>query len=261
MKTETKQLKITVEQIHKLLRKRHAEDVYVSECKTGPSPCPRLDAWAMRKAWIHPCATGYEIKVDRNDFMNDKKWPSYLPFCHEFYFVCPSELISKEEVGSEAGLIWVAKSGNILYTKKKAPYRNVIIPSELYGYLLMARVQVIREQETRSQTEYYRSWFEASEANTILGHEIARKIRRKVDEQVKDVRLLNQKLEHQIEQLEAAKRILQDLGIDTNTYVGTFKKQISAVLNGIPADFELAVYNAHAGLGRFLNHLKDLKKE
>jgi len=256
----SKQVKLVSSQIHVLLRRKHVEDVYVSECKIGPSPCPRLDAWAMRKSWTHPCAIGYEIKVDRSDFLNDKKWPEYLPFCHEFYFVCTSGLITKEEISPEVGLMWVAESGNVLYTKKKAPYRKVTIPSTLYEYLLMARIKI--SCEMGSQVELYQNWFENSEANTELGREIARKIRKKVDNEVGNLRQHNKQLEQHLEQLEAAERVLKELNIDVDrTYVGDFKKKLKEVLNGIPADFEMSIHNAHSYLGQLLNQLKKQSEE
>ena len=58
-----------------MLEIRHSEDIYVPECKSGQSwgndTCYRLDEWAMKKSYSKPLITGYEIKVSRNDFMND----------------------------------------------------------------------------------------------------------------------------------------------------------------------------------------------
>jgi len=261
-----KTVKRTADQLKTLLRKKHIEDVFVSECKTGPSPCPRLDAWAMIKSWRHPCAIGYEIKVDRSDFLNDQKWPDYLPFCNEFYFVCPSKLITKEEVGPEIGLIWASDSGTMLYTKKKAARRTVTIPSELYEYLLMARTQIIVDGDygipSQRNNEYYREWFETSESNKKLGHEVAHKIQRLVAAQVGDVQKQNKELSVHIDKLAAAERVLKELGINVDqVYVGNLKKTINNVLNGIPENFESAAKNAHDFLGRFLNQVKELRNE
>jgi len=57
----------------RLIADRHAEDVFVPQCKDGPTqgygPKLRvLDAWAMRKSWSQWSTVGYEIKVSRDDF-------------------------------------------------------------------------------------------------------------------------------------------------------------------------------------------------
>ncbi len=137
-------------EILELLRCRHSRDIFVCECKNGPSQCKshlRMDAWAMKPSWANPCATVYEIKVARSDFLRDDKWRAYLPYCNQFYFVCPAKLIKPEELPGEAGLICVASTGTKLYTKKKAPYRAAEIPEELYRYLLFARAVI--------ETEYH----------------------------------------------------------------------------------------------------------
>lgn len=70
-----------VQVITDLLIARHAGDVFVPECKNGSTwetyysdqRLLKLDGWAMKKSWKNPCMTGYEIKVDRSDFLNDEK--------------------------------------------------------------------------------------------------------------------------------------------------------------------------------------------
>lgn len=63
---------ITAKAILELLRAKHAEDVFVPECKTGPSQGhdhSRFDAWVMKKSWANAATIGYEIKVSRSDFL------------------------------------------------------------------------------------------------------------------------------------------------------------------------------------------------
>ena len=81
--------KVLARQIVDLLDVRHGRDVFVPECKGGPTwggGHRRLDAWAMRRSYTKPCVWGYEIKISRSDFFADEKWPGYLPFCNQFYF-------------------------------------------------------------------------------------------------------------------------------------------------------------------------------
>jgi hypothetical protein len=54
---------ITAPQILELLRVKHEGDVFVPECKTGPSQGhdhSRFDAWVMRKSWANAETIGYE---------------------------------------------------------------------------------------------------------------------------------------------------------------------------------------------------------
>jgi hypothetical protein len=54
----------------KALAQRHKDDVFVPECKNGPTQTGshrRLDAWVMLKTWSPVTMIGYEIKVSRSD--------------------------------------------------------------------------------------------------------------------------------------------------------------------------------------------------
>ena len=122
-------------QLLDLLAVKHGKDVFVPECKDGPTwggEHLRLDAWAMARSWTRPLTWGYEIKITRRDFMQDKKWQSYLGFCSEFYFVTTANVIKPEELPAEAGLMVASKNLTRLYTKKKAQRRQVEVPEEFY---------------------------------------------------------------------------------------------------------------------------------
>ncbi len=148
-------MKLSAYDIKQLLANKHYEDVFVPECKTTRyGVYTILDAWVMLKSWTHFSTIGYEIKVNRSDFLNDSKWASYLPYCHEFYFVCPSGLISPEELGNQVGLLWASKNGTMLYNKKKAPRRDVEIPYSIYQYVLACRAKVVHERLIQTPTEY-----------------------------------------------------------------------------------------------------------
>lgn len=138
---------ISAEDILKLLAQKHRKDIFVPQCKTGPTwYCNKglliLDAWVMKKSWLNPLVIGYELKISRNDFLNDKKWRGYLSFCNEFYFVSLKNIIFPPELPEEAGLMY--KAGSRLFTKKKSIYRNIEIPTTIFEYILMNRIKVIR---------------------------------------------------------------------------------------------------------------------
>ncbi len=213
-----KQKRIKAAEVVRLLEERHSQDVFVSECKTGSSwgttGCPRLDAWAMRKSWAHPCALGYEVKVDRSDFLKDDKWRSYLGYCNEFYFVCPSKVIEPDELPEGVGLLWVATTGTRLYTKRRAAFRDVEIPGDLFRYVLMCRTSITREVEPLDRSEYWRRWLEEADEKKSLGHRVSRSIRRLVETRIEVVESDNRRLTRQIEKLEGVRRSLEEAGID-----------------------------------------------
>ena len=134
-----------------VLERRHKGDVFIPECKTGPSWLNNnlriMDAWVMKRSWSDLRTWAYEIKVSRSDFLRDDKWREYLPYCNEFYFVCPWGLIDPEEVEDPAGLLWITKTGGRAYMKKWILPRKQDIPQELLIHLVMSRMTTARPQD------------------------------------------------------------------------------------------------------------------
>lgn len=94
---------VTVDTIHLSLRRLGGfYGVYVPEFTYGSR---RIDAAIIdiSKRWI----SGFEIKVDRADFLRDEKWQEYAEFCSSLSIVCPEGLIAKEEVPGPFGLLYV----------------------------------------------------------------------------------------------------------------------------------------------------------
>lgn len=172
-----------------LLASRHSKDVFIPECKDGPTHSKRhvrMDAWAMNKSWAHPVVSAYEVKVSRADFLKDNKWPAYLPLCNQFYFVAPGGLIDLSELPAEAGLLTCAGkgSGARLLTKKKAPHRDVVIPEEVYRYILMCRVTTTPESQLDQpdRVALWRRWLKDKSENQKLGWQVAKRIRQRASE-------------------------------------------------------------------------------
>lgn len=171
--------KITAEDIIALLRSKHAEDVFVPECKNGPTQSVgrgellKLDAWVMFKSWAHWATLGYEVKVSRSDFEQDQKWIKYLDYCHAFSFVCPGGLIRAGDLPKGVGLIWVSQNGTTLHTKIKPEYHEPDAGKlqSLMIYVLMARAKVDAEQAKQPEIERLRGmreWVEHAEAKKEL---------------------------------------------------------------------------------------------
>lgn len=168
----------TADDIQKLLREYHKPEkwFYLSEVKNGssytaPGRLKIMDGWAMAKSWTYPNIRAYEIKVSRNDFLQDKKWQDYLPYCNELYFVAPKGIIEPNELPAEAGLLQVASTGTKLLTKKKAARREVEIPEKLFRYILMWRVQERKDDYDRASL--LQEWLDKKQDNYVLGQRIA----------------------------------------------------------------------------------------
>lgn len=107
--------KVTSTDIKLALKEFHngKPSYFITECKTCSTYFPDLqgllkfDGLAITKSYTKPNIIGYEIKVSRNDFLQDNKWHLYLQYCNEFYFVVPKGLVKKEELPDHVGLIYL----------------------------------------------------------------------------------------------------------------------------------------------------------
>jgi hypothetical protein len=175
---------MTSNDILKLLKEKHHDDVFIPECKDGPTWLKkhrRLDAWTMKKSWKNPLTCGYEIKVTRSDFLQDKKWPEYLPLCNQFYFVTPPKLLRPSEIPEDCGLMEVASTGNKLLIKKKVSYREVALPESLMRYILMSRAvikdEVWQDEDSRERrVEAWKSWLEERASYRTVGYLVRKKL-------------------------------------------------------------------------------------
>lgn len=212
---------MTADAVIRLLAEKHADDVFVAECKDGPTQSVRehlkMDAWVMPRSWASPACTGYEVKVARSDFLRDEKWHKYLPLCHRFYFVCPTDLIQPEEVPESAGLLWVSKTGTKLYTKRKAPHRDVDIPESLFRYVLMCRAKIARriEEGTRDdRIAAWKDWLSKKDDCRSVSLQIKGVIREKMIE-LQDA---NKKLAKENEEYADVVDVMKRLGVERSRY-------------------------------------------
>ena len=204
--------------IANLKKYRHTNDLFIPECKTGSSLLTthvRFDAWALNKSFKTPHATGYEVKVSRQDFLRDSKIPVYFNYCHYFYLVCPRELIRPEEVPEASGLIWAKESGKGISFSivKKAPFRDIVIPNELFMYVLMWRTTLEDpknnpEISKELRSKYWRKWVEEKEGYKVLAHKVKEKIKKHVD----DLRRENMELRMKLNDLNSHLDKIRDLG-------------------------------------------------
>lgn len=215
----------TADAIAEVLAIKHNGDVFVRQCKTGATQSTRhnlngklgvFDAWAMAKSWSSPCCVGYEIKVARSDFLQDRKWQGYLPYCHEFAFVTPKGLIDRDELPAEVGLLEVVGqpgSPNArALTRKSAPYRRVEIPDTIYRYVLMNRY--IECAPKQGQTDYWMEWLLEKDKKRLLGMVASQHIQKMVYETKRE----NERLRGEMEKYEEVIAICAQLGIDVHSW-------------------------------------------
>lgn len=227
---------MSADAVIKLLAARHSKDVFVPECKTGPTQTAgarpfRLDAWVMPRSWAHPALIGYEVKVSRGDFLQDNKWPQYLDCCQLFYFVAPAGVIKEGEIPEQAGLLKVSKNYKRLTTVKKAPLRDVVVPESLWRYVMMCRASVEPEAVYRRAAgtrEYWEEWLEHKKLDGDFGYRVGRGIQRRVREEIDAVNHRMSVLEARQRPLEGAKKVLDEMGLTLSSYddVSAIRAQI-----------------------------------
>ncbi len=203
-----------------LLEAKHHEGVFVPECKFGPSggyeSTGRLDAWAMRPTWSPVTTIGYEIKVSVSDFRRDGKWPTYLDYCHEFYFVVPWGLIDKAECPEAAGLMYATKNLSRLITKKKAPRRESPVGLvDLMTYVLMWRTRVRSEYGgRRPEQEFWREWMARKEEDRVFGYDVAVWLKKALKQKLEQDQEERWKLENRNSQLANVQELCDQVGLD-----------------------------------------------
>lgn len=209
---------MTANDIVEALKHKHAEDIFIPQCKTGPSfgnqALGIFDAWVMLKSWANSNFIGYEVKVDRSDFVNDNKWPKYLPYCNSFYFVCPKDVIKESEVPEGAGLYYCSTPSHKLFLKRKAPRREIDAPVEVFMYILMCRVKVISEIAKGSGREFWESWLKERELDWDLGHRISKTLKAVISKEIDAVKHTNETLKREAEKLKWVADALKESGID-----------------------------------------------
>lgn len=264
---------VTARDLMSLLAKRHADDLFVPECKDGPTQTGehlRLDGWAMKRSWAHPCFDGYEVKVSRSDFRRDAKFTAYLPLCNRLWVVCPSGLIEAQELPVEVGLLWAPKTGgDRLVTKRKATYRNIETPESLLLYVLMCRAEVPevrRSSETRSdRARYWKDFVEGRTELRSIGNRAARKLRVEIRSvlQERDLAVLaaearRNDAERELSRMSHLRQIAEEFGLlDRKNSIWGMRDAIAAAVSG--SDLESKIHEAKNKLDVVLRLLEQVR--
>ena len=255
---------ITAKVLLDLLQIKHGEDLSIPECKDGPTQFAnhrRMDLWVMKRSWANSLSICYEIKISRSDFLNDTKWQDYLPLCNELFFVTKPGVIEKDELPEQVGLLVCSKNGVRLFTKKKAPYRDIELPENLYRYILMARTKIDSDYkiEQGSATARWKRWLAQKDEKKELGWNVSKKIRQLVTQRILEVEGRQRILEKEIKNLGELRKIALGLGFTEDQLCSpswNFNRTAEDLLRG-----NRKVENLLGSLKRTGSSLDYLKKE
>lgn len=249
-------MKVKAHHIKEALAKKHNDDLFLTEVKNGPTHMANrgdlliLDALAIKRSWARPCFTGYEIKVSRQDFERDEKWPAYKELCHKFYFVCPTQLIQPEELPYDVGLIYYNHEKKSLYTRKKSIFRQIEISSDLLYYIIICRLESRQYPFFSSKMEYFEEWLNNKRTTRELGQRVRSKIFEKIKElecQVESLESENKWLKIWEDRIESIKQILIDHGVNVNAW--NFERSLRKALNSsMPPAVDEAINKISSGL-------------
>lgn len=241
-----------------MLEARHHKDVFVSECKDGPTwggGAMRLDAWAMKRSWAHPCTTGYEIKVSRSDWLNDKKWPAYTDLVHEFYLVAPDGVIDVAEVPAGIGLMRVPKTGDRLMVKRKAAHKEPAPEAQnlLLTYVLMSRATIDAPLRHRTTIEDWKAWLKSKRDMVVVGHKVSKALREAYERDVRDVQVRLASVQNEAECAREVREACAALGINLDlgrwVYAAREAQRIARAL-GSPALTDDEIKQLHLLINR-----------
>lgn len=270
--------KISSDDMKKILsRKLDNNHSVFTETNLGPSRggVGRVDVIAVENTWSPPCVKIVEIKVDRSDFLNDRKWSQYKDYCHEFYWACPTGLISRSEVGEKCGLMMVNPDTHSCTTVKKAIYRTP--PAEkaflaLY-YLLTWRygsVEGVNREQTVKQIR------REMEENRSVGEQYARYVSEQLDEAARMVdryRRQANKAERVAENAQREKKATEKRCREANKLAGVVldhnprmnAEEMEAMLDAIPYSMPVLLERTRKKLQKLENVLghnsSDKRKE
>ena len=232
-------MKFTSDMVMAALKARHSEDVFVPECKDGPSvgSFSRMDAWVMPRSWAHPDVTCYEVKVSRQDFVGDNKWMNYLPCCNYMYFATAPGIVKDGELPAEVGHLELSKTGNRLFLRKKAARReaNTEQLNQVMRYILMWRANVGRDKEVSGSlgASHWEGILAEKAEKRRYGHMLGRRIGQMYREEVAKVQAENVRLTGLHSVYESIRRCIQRVGLDPETCSEwRFDDRLSELLNG-----------------------------
>lgn len=218
--------RITANDVQAMLMTRHNDDIYVQEFCCGQDTSIRMDGCAIKASWQNRDIYGYEIKVRRQDFLNDTKFHRYMDYCNLMYMVCPWGLIAPEEVPEKCGLLYMSKTGNRLMTKKKAVFHEI---SDIHEKEVLRRM-LFRTTNKNGYEQWRSDYLKYKSESNEYGNKISRKISTEVSKKVREVDAENFRLVKEISKYENIKSFLSEMGIK-DTHIWSYREQLKSIFD------------------------------
>lgn len=211
---------VTSWEIKRALAESHEKDFFLTEVKNGSTYFPpaqgllRFDGFAMTRSYRKPCIKIYEVKVSRSDFLRDNKWNLYKQYCNELYFVTPKGLIDKLELPDDVGLIYYNRDGSRkLVTKRKALWREIEEPVDVYKYLIYSRLDQDRIPFFNDRKEYAEAYLQDKKNKRYIGIKLGSKMAKELQEARERLEMLENR-EHHLTVFDAIRKVLDKYNLD-----------------------------------------------
>ena len=157
-------------------------------------------------------------------------------------------------------MLWVSKNARLLHIKKKAPYREIEIPQDLFIYILMCRTKIVSSTLSYDganrrdvNIRYWKDWLAKKLEDRNLGYRVSEGIRETVKKKILDVQAENERLRREIESLMDIREFCARLGInDVNKYAA--RNLIQEAAQGMPTSFL-------RNLDDCIGHLQNFRKK
>jgi len=258
--------KVTAGTVRSALRNRHRKEVFIEEVKNGRSWGSNLrimDAWALKLSWSPVATIGYEIKVSRQDFLQDNKWPNYLKLCHQLYFVAPKGLIAKEELPPEVGLLELLGKSRLV-SRKKAPYRREVNATQDFENLLLYLAMRCGPVQMRDEIEdsvgpkaYWEKWLQSKRDDLDLGRDVGREMRRRV----LDLKVREDALETREAAVKTSEEFIREHGLKPDRHRFYLDSQLARLRQALPEGLTYEMDLLAKRLTNAVERLKEMEKQ
>lgn len=136
---------------------------------------PRADVVQIRPSYNNFRVSIFEVKRTKGDLrasLNKKKYESYFPHCHLFYFACQKGIVKASELPDNVGLYLHGPKG--WYSVKRPTLRKVEIPREtLLAYLFYRQKQLNRMSSRSQLAKDFTSYYNKDKALRKMGKRVA----------------------------------------------------------------------------------------
>ncbi len=157
----------------------------------------------------------------------------------------------------------MSSTGTRLYTKKKAPTREIETPLDVLLYILICRASIHGETTPQSKHEFWKAWLAEKEEKMVSGHAVSRKLRTVYQRDVKDVQYANDKLQAEAKELSRIKQFCAELKIDVNrwTHKRNIESRLAELQAGVPTVVKEHLASAVHQLNRAEEAIKQFEKK